>query len=107
MEQILGLPPMNQMDLAATPMTSAFTALPDTTPYTAVPRLVPERLNPPLAALTGVERAWAIACARMDFSVPDAPPEELLNRAIWYSVRGFVPYPGDGRVLWPHEVRDE
>jgi hypothetical protein len=31
--------------------------------------------------------------------------ENLLNRAIWYGSRGFdVPYPGDGRVLWPSEV---
>jgi hypothetical protein len=35
-EQILGLPPMNQMDLAASPMWNAFTDTPDLTPYTAV-----------------------------------------------------------------------
>jgi hypothetical protein len=44
----------------------------------------------------------------MDFTVPDAAPEQQLNRAIWYSAKGFdVPYPGDGRVLWPHEVAPE
>jgi YVTN family beta-propeller protein len=36
-EQILGIHPMNQMDTAATPMTTAFTDKPDFTPFTAVP----------------------------------------------------------------------
>ena len=41
----------------------------------------------------------------MDFSRPDAAGEELLNRAIWYSAKGFhIPYPGDDRVLRPSEV---
>ena len=104
-EQILGLPPMNQMDLAAMPMTTAFTTTADLTPYTAAPRLVPEETNPPLAALSGAELAWAKASMAMDFSIPDAADEDLLNRAIWHSVRGFdVPYPGDPRVLLPQEV---
>jgi hypothetical protein len=30
----------------------------------------------------------------------------LLNRVIWYTAKGFdTPYPGDGRVLRPEEVR--
>ena len=33
---------------------------------------------------------------------------ELLNRAIWYSTRGFdKPYPGDARVLLPAEVHGD
>jgi hypothetical protein len=104
-EQILGLPPMNQMDLAAAPMTTAFTETPDVTPYSALPVLVPPVNNPTLPALSGIAKEWAQASDAMDFSVPDAAPEQLLNRAIWYSVRGFVPYPGDGRVLTPAEVR--
>ncbi|GAA2033296.1 alkaline phosphatase family protein [Catenulispora yoronensis] len=36
-EQILGVHPMNQMDAAATPMTTAFTDKPDYTPFTALP----------------------------------------------------------------------
>jgi YVTN family beta-propeller protein len=104
-EQILGLPPMNQMDLAASPMTTAFTETPDVTPYSAIPVLVPPVNNPALPSLSGIAKEWALASDGMDFSVPDAAPEQLLNRAIWYSVRGFVPYPGDGRVLTPAEVR--
>jgi hypothetical protein len=106
-EQILGLPPMNQMDLAAHPMYSVFTDTADLTPFTAVsPRIGLEMRNPPLSALTGVERAWAVAARSWQFGRPDETPEELLNRDIWYSVRGFAtPYPGDGRVLTPQQVR--
>jgi YVTN family beta-propeller protein len=104
-EQILGLPPMNQMDLAAQPMTTAFTDTPDLTPFVAVPRSVPETLNPPLPALSGVQREWAEESARMDFTRPDAVPEELLNRAVWYAVSDWRPYPGDGgTVLSPAQV---
>jgi len=40
-EQILGLPPMNQFDAAAAPMTEAFTDRPDLAPFAAVPNRVP------------------------------------------------------------------
>ena len=51
-ELILGLPPMNQLDASATPMSRCFTDKPDFTPYQAVPNIVPlDRLNPELAAI--------------------------------------------------------
>lgn len=106
-EQILGLPPMNHMDLAAQPMFSAFTDTPDLTPYNAslpdVPLSVP---NPPLSELRGIERVWARFMLRQDLtSEPDAMEPALLNRDIWYAVTGFTePYPGDRRVLRPWEV---
>jgi YVTN family beta-propeller protein len=112
-EQILGLPPMNQMDLAATPMRDLFTETPDLTPFTALPNRIPlDELNPPESALSGVELAWAETSAAMGFDAyadiatgPDAKDENVLNRAIWYGSKGFeTPYPGDPRVLWPHEV---
>jgi len=109
-EQILGLPPMNQMDLAATPMWNAFTDTPDFSPYTAVENQIPlDEMNPPASALTGIQLAWAQASDGMGFgdlkTQPDAQDENLLNRAIWYGTRGFdVPYPGDARILWPQEV---
>jgi hypothetical protein len=105
-EQILGLPPMNRMDVAAVPMRNAFVADADSAPFTAVqPSIIPA-LNPEVSSLSGVERVWAQASAGMDFSVPDVEENRpLLNRAIWYSIRGFdVPYPGDGRVLEPDDV---
>ena len=109
MEQILGLPPMNQMDLAVEPtaMRHAFARRPDFTPFQALPNQIPlDELNPSPAALAGLQKEWAIASAQMDFSRPDAADEQMLNRAIWYGTRGFdVPYPGDGRVLRPDEVK--
>ncbi|MFN0127762.1 MAG: beta-propeller fold lactonase family protein, partial [Verrucomicrobiales bacterium] len=47
-EQILGLPPMNQFDASATPMTECFTPTPDFTPFKAVANTVAlDQLNPP------------------------------------------------------------
>jgi YVTN family beta-propeller protein len=95
MEQIIGLPPMNQFDQAADPMFSVFTAQPDMTPYTALPNKIPlNEMNPPIAALHGLQRQLAIASTKMNFSEPDAAPEDLLNRVIWHSVKGYnTPYP--------------
>jgi hypothetical protein len=94
-EQILGLPPSNQFDLAAVPMFTAFSSEPDFVPNDALPNRVPlDEMNPPAAALRGLARQLALESARMDFVEPDAAPEQLLNRAIWHSVRGFeTPYP--------------
>lgn len=84
MLQILGLPPQNQFDVAAEPMFSIFTDRPELTPYTAVPNKIPlDELNPRLKALTGQARADALASMQMDFSEPDAAPEQLLNQVIW------------------------
>jgi YVTN family beta-propeller protein len=104
-EQILGLPPMNQMDSAATPMRSLFTDKPDLSPYTAVLSTSAPTTNPSLSELTGLPRAWALVCSRMDFSRPDGIDEQLLNHAIWYAGHDFArPYPGESRVLLPTEV---
>ncbi len=105
-EQILGLPPMNRMDVAAAPMRNAFVTKADPAPFTALQPAVIAALNPPVSSLSGIERAWAEASAKMDFSVPDVEANRpLLNRDLWYAVKGFdVTYPGDARVLRPEEV---
>ena len=94
MEQILGLSPMNQFDLAAEPMFSVFTAKPDFTPYSARPNQVPlNEMNPQLAGLVGLQRDLAKFSLAIDSSEPDSAPADLLNRAIWHSVKGFdTPY---------------
>jgi Phosphoesterase family len=46
-EQILGIHPMNQEDLAAEPMYGAFTAHPDYAPYDLVPNQIPLTLGAP------------------------------------------------------------
>jgi hypothetical protein len=93
-EQILGLPPRNQFDLAAEPMFTTFTTKPDTTPYTVVPNRIPlDEMNPRLAGLRGLERELAEFSLTIDSSEPDSAPADRLNRAIWHSVKGFdTPY---------------
>jgi YVTN family beta-propeller protein len=93
-KQILGLPPLNQFDLAAEPMFTTFTAKPDVTPYTAIPNRIPlDEMNPPLAGLTGLQRQLAEFSLTIDSSEPDSAPADTLNRAIWHSVKGFdTPY---------------
>jgi len=95
-EQILGLPPMNQFDAAATPMFDCFTDKPDFTPFAAVPNEIPiDDLNPPPAKIKDkLLRANALASARLNFRQIDACPEDVLNRIIWHSVKGSAaPYP--------------
>jgi hypothetical protein len=94
-EQILGLPPMNQFDTAAEPMFTLFSSKPDLTPYTARANQIPlNEMNPTLAGLTGLQRQLAEFSLTIDSSEPDSAPADLLNRAIWHSVKGFdVPYP--------------
>src|SRR5205807_8414170 len=95
MKPVTGLTPINQCDQAADPMFSVFTAQPDLPPYTALPNKIPlNEMNPPIAALHGLRRELAIASTKMNFSEPDAAPEDLLNRVIWHSVKGYnTPYP--------------
>ena len=108
-EQILGLPPMNQHDLAATPMWTAFTDSPDFATYRALPNEVPlDEMNPATSA-SRIQREWQQLSVKMFAAWPPIPDEQdpnLLNRAIWYGTNGFGrPYPGDERVLAPGEVR--
>src|SRR5262249_46095140 len=93
-EQILGLAPRNQFDLAAEPMFTTFASKPDLTPYTAQPNRIPlNEMNPPLAGLVGLQRQLAEFSLGIDSSEPDSAPAEILNRAIWHSVKGFdTPY---------------
>jgi hypothetical protein len=93
-EQILGLPPRNQFDLAAEPMFTTFTSKADVTPYAAVPNRIPlDEINPPLARLRGLQRELAEFSLTIDSSEPDSAPADRLNRAIWHSVKGFdTPY---------------
>ncbi|GAA1906587.1 alkaline phosphatase family protein [Lapillicoccus jejuensis] len=106
-EQILGLPPMNQQDLTAEPMYDAFQSTPDLTPYTVRPNQVPlTNTNPGASAATSdVQRAWATWSAQQDFRTEDMVNMAQENRDIFYAGNGFSkPYPGDSRVLYPNEV---
>jgi hypothetical protein len=86
-------------------MRSLFADKPNMATYDAVLSTNVPTTNPPLEQLTGLPRAWAEACLRMDFSRPDGIDDQLLNHAIWYADHGFrTPYPGESRVLLPAEV---
>ena len=129
-EQILGLPPMNQMDMAATPMSNLFTTTPDFAPFDAVPNQIPlTEMNPgstivpeqPAGAptttsttalspqATTMQQAWSAESDSMKFTDPTTPPDQadwnVLDHAIWYATKGYdTPYPGEDRVLAPNEV---
>jgi YVTN family beta-propeller protein len=93
-EQILGLSPVNQFDSAAEPMFDVFTPKADLTPYAARPNQIPlNQMNSPIAGLTGLQRQLARFSLTIDSSDPDSADADLLNRAIWHSVKGFdTPY---------------
>ena len=96
MEQILGLPPMNQFDASAVPMSDCFTDAPDLTPFTAVANNIPlDRMNPGSKTALGRQRYRdMLASERMDFSQPDKAPEDALNRILWRAMHDSdVPYP--------------
>jgi hypothetical protein len=95
-EQILGLPPMNQFDASATPMFDCFTEEPDFTPYEALPsNIALDDMNPdPEAIDDDILRADAIVSSNINFRQLDRAPEGVLNRILWRSARGSqIPYP--------------
>ncbi|MCD6354388.1 MAG: bifunctional YncE family protein/alkaline phosphatase family protein [Prolixibacteraceae bacterium] len=101
MENILGIPPMNQMDLAAEPMVDCFSKKPDFTPFNVLPvNIRLDELNPPLESLKGSQLYWAKKSLEQDLNDVDRIDEETFNRIIWHSVKGYdVPYP----VLMPQK----
>ncbi len=113
-EQILGMPPMNQVDLAAEPMFDAFTSKPNLTPYTALAANFPldAGLASPTAATAAVPTAmrrlyneWMQWGKHQDFAYPDLVNPEQLSRINWYTSSGWrKPYPGDTQILGPAQV---
>src|SRR6266704_2340241 len=107
MEQIMGLPPMNQQDAMAPLMFDCFTNVADFTPYTTLANNVPLTDGTTSAALPmRRQRYWAKQIKKMDFSKPDLINEEVFNRYIWFTIKTNTPYParfvgGHGRGLKP------
>jgi hypothetical protein len=93
-ELILGLPPMTQMDLAATPMRGCFQDKPDLTSYSCAPNRVPlDEMNEPLSRLRGNALHWARKSLELDFEKEDRADEDTFNRILWHAMRGDAPYP--------------
>jgi YVTN family beta-propeller protein len=88
MELIVGISPLTQFDAAAIPMLNAFRGQPNFTAYAA---LIPSQS---LTETNGASAPMAAQSARMDFSDADHADENILNLAIWQSVKGpNVPMP--------------
>ncbi len=94
-ENILGIPPLNQFDLAAEPMNDCFTSQPNFSPYKALPNNIPlDELNPSLADLGGEQLYWAQKSLEQNLDDFDRIDEDTFNKIIWHSVKGYdVPYP--------------
>jgi YVTN family beta-propeller protein len=95
-ELILGLPPMNQMDATATPMSDCFNLDADVRPFAALTNNVGlDTLNPPAKRVAdGQLRHAAELSSRLPLSSPDKCPDDELNRILWLATKGpKVPYP--------------
>jgi hypothetical protein len=99
-ELILGLDPVNQFTLAATPMTMCFTTTPDTTPYDVKPNLIPlDEMNPAVSATRGLQRHYAKQSMKMPLDDIDEADEGLFNRILWHAAMGYdVPYPDAAEI---------
>jgi len=93
-EQILGLPPMNIQDAIANPMFDCFTTEKNLTPYEALPNKIPlDEMNPELSSISGKELHYARKSLLPEFDGIDSGNDDLLNRILWFSVKGNTPYP--------------
>ncbi|HTT19801.1 MAG TPA: alkaline phosphatase family protein [Candidatus Sulfotelmatobacter sp.] len=121
-EQILGLPPMNQFDLVASPMRTAFVKgtppAANFNPWTHVKNqialdegvtasITPTKDSPQVAAL---RKAWLQKKAELfagKLNRPDAEDPEAVNHFNWYMTTGFMrPYPGEKAVRPPSDFNN-
>jgi len=112
-EQILGLPPMNQFDLTATPMRTDFTNNPPANnflPWTHVPNDIPlnQGVTANAADTTGSPAVKALRAGWLQkkaqifagkLTKPDSEDPDTVNHLNWYMSTGFTrPYPGEKTV---------
>jgi YVTN family beta-propeller protein len=109
-ENILGMQPLTQFDLVASPMFDAFQNTPDLTPYDHLAAVIPLDGGPGLpngktVAYTPMQKAWLKATAEVmkgKYDKADAVDPNFLNHVIWYSTTDWTrPYPGESKVLMP------
>lgn len=81
-ELIVGINPMTQFDAAATPMLNSFSEHPNLTAYDAV---VPSQS---VAQVNGTTAPLAAQMQGMSMVKADDLPEQVLNAAIWKSIKG-------------------
>ncbi|HEX7677500.1 MAG TPA: bifunctional YncE family protein/alkaline phosphatase family protein [Thermoanaerobaculia bacterium] len=91
MEEILGLDSLSQFDHYGRPVREIFASEPNLTPYDAIiPSIDMKEKNP--------DSPQAKQSAALDFSRPDAADDDTLNRILWSTIKGNVPYPGPTRA---------
>jgi YVTN family beta-propeller protein len=109
-ENILGMQPLTQFDLVASPMFDAFQDTPDLTPYDHLPAVIALDKGPDLPHKGGVayspmQKAWLKATAEVmknKYDKADAVDPNFLNHIVWYSATGWArPYPGEPKVEMP------
>ncbi|HXW93902.1 MAG TPA: hypothetical protein VEK33_25350 [Terriglobales bacterium] len=121
-EQILGLPPMNQFDLVASPMRTAFVkgAPPEDNfkPWTHVPNQIPltdgvstSAVDPTSnATIKALRAAWLQKKAQIfagKLTKPDSEDPDTVNHLNWYLATGFTrPYPGEKTVRPPSDFNN-
>ena len=121
-EQILGLPPMNQFDLVASPMRTSFVKgtppADNFKPWTHVPNQVPldEGVTASSASPASSPRVKALRSAWLKkkaeifagkLTRPDSEDPDTVNHLNWYMSTGFTkPYPGEKTVRPPSEFHN-
>ena len=121
-EQILGLPPMNQFDLVASPMRTAFVSgeppASNFEPWTHVPNQVPLDQGVTVSAANRTDSAkvkvlraaWLRKKAQIfagKLTKPDAEDPDTVNHLNWYMSTGFkTPYPGERKVRPPSDFNN-
>jgi len=133
-EQILGLQPMNQFDLVASPMRTLFVDSPPPAnflPWTHVANGVPLTygvsgyvapanigLNTPSPApafvpaspgAKALQAAWQKKKAEIfagKYHIPDSEDANIVSHYDWYDATGYrVPFPGEKKVRWPSDFK--
>jgi hypothetical protein len=131
-EQILGLTPMNQFDLVASPMTTAFVKgkppKSNFEPFTHLANEIPLDVDSNGNTITANTSATTVASSASGSSPverlkaawiqkrneifagkmtkPDAEDPNIVNHLNWYLATGFTrPFPGEKRVLHPSEFK--
>jgi len=93
-EQILGIPPMNIMDATAEPMFNCFGKTASFAGFIHQPNQISiNERNPAIALLSGKSLKYALESLRPEYNHLDGGSDQMLNKIVWFSVKGNLPYP--------------
>jgi hypothetical protein len=98
MEELLGLPPMNQNDGYAPVLSSLFTGVGKQEAFSADYR---NRDNGLIYQTNPQKAPGAKESTSMDFSRPDAANADALNAILWRDSKGSVPMPTPRHTIFP------